>query len=370
MLESVYLDSNILNIYKKQKCSMMKNLYLFLLMLVPLTFFGQATNQAADPAFVSLTQSPITNPLGDEAIINARITNSGTEPIVANGLFVTFSWSPLYEFVGFENGAETGFTVFNSGPQTITLRNTNNEIDPANFEVLDLKVRVVAVMVGELESITGNVQRAPGYAAQVGNLSITNDNAQGGQAVILPAPITLQSFDAVAQGEDAVLTWITASEENNDYFVVERSIDGGVSFAAIGDKIGSLAVDGNSESDLSYSFRDKAAGTWAETVYYRVRQVDFDGASSTTPIRAVDFSEIQINGLSVFPNPVVGGADFIVQAKEISKVEVYTLQGDLVRVLEEDASAQRTTSISTADLAKGMYIVVINGKESKKLVVQ
>ena len=58
-------------------------------------------------------------------------------------------------------------------------------------------------------------------------------------------PITLISFDAVADGMDGVLSWSTASEENNKHFIVERSLDGGVTFETIGDPIASLAVDGN-----------------------------------------------------------------------------------------------------------------------------
>lgn len=182
-------------------------------------------------------------------------------------------------------------------------------------------------------------------------------------------PITLISFDAVADGMDGVLSWSTASEENNKHFIVERSLDGGVTFETIGDPIASLAVDGNSQERLDYSFVDKDAASWSEGIHYKVRQIDMDGTTDYTPIRFVDFSHAEIGGSKLFPNPVIAGEDVILHAKSIRKVEVFSIQGELVQVMEE-LNEQRSTSIDTSGLSKGVYMVVINGSETVKLVIQ
>ncbi|MBK5284779.1 MAG: T9SS type A sorting domain-containing protein, partial [Bacteroidia bacterium] len=107
-------------------------------------------------------------------------------------------------------------------------------------------------------------------------------------------PISLLNFDAVAQGTGVITTWVTASETNNDFFVIERSADG-VNFEQVGTRKGA----GNSSTTLYYSMLDLKPLKGMS--YYRLRQVDFDGAESKSQLVAVSFLN---NGvLNVFPNP-------------------------------------------------------------------
>lgn len=89
-------------------------------------------------------------------------------------------------------------------------------------------------------------------------------------------PVELISFKASSRDGKVLCTWSTASEMNNDYFSVERSLDGN-NWAEIGNVEGA----GNSSDVLSYDFIDETtlwsgSGVWGE-LYYRLRQVDFDG---------------------------------------------------------------------------------------------
>jgi hypothetical protein len=111
----------------------------------------------------------------------------------------------------------------------------------------------------------------------------------------LPLPIELLSFDAVKQGEDVLTTWVTATEVNNDYFVVERSQDG-VNFEPVGTKMGS----GNSSVTLYYSMFDTKP--FKGISYYRLRQVDLDGTETKSRLVAVNFFNDGV--LTVFPNPL------------------------------------------------------------------
>lgn len=98
----------------------------------------------------------------------------------------------------------------------------------------------------------------------------------------LTLPVTLIGFNAEGQNEKILLTWNTASERDNEAFFIERSTDG-LSFEAIGRVEGA----GNSYTMQSYSFEDKELPKSARMVYYRLKQVDFDGSFEYSSIKNV-----------------------------------------------------------------------------------
>jgi hypothetical protein len=139
--------------------------------------------------------------------------------------------------------------------------------------------------------------------AQLGDVN-TNSNVDGARCAFSrptagALPVTLTSFVATAAPNRTVqLRWTTASEVNNDFFEVQHSLDGRT-FAAIGRVQG----HGNAVQASTYLFTDPAPSD-AATHYYRLRQVDLDGASTFGPMQAITLtpgsSAIQ---LSVAPNP-------------------------------------------------------------------
>lgn len=111
-----------------------------------------------------------------------------------------------------------------------------------------------------------------------------------------PLPIELVSFDAEPAGRNTVRTsWTTASEHDNDHFVVERSMDG-----AFWEAAGTLPGAGFSNSMLRYELIDPNA--FGDVVYYRLRQTDTDGTFTLSDIRVVRMDQY-LNGPTLFPNP-------------------------------------------------------------------
>ncbi|MBN8703538.1 MAG: hypothetical protein J0M08_10765 [Bacteroidetes bacterium] len=94
-------------------------------------------------------------------------------------------------------------------------------------------------------------------------------------------PIELTSFELFSTKRNQVdLEWTTISENNNDFFSIERSSDG-VNFTPVGTVDGA----GNSMSMLHYKFSDVSAP--AGENYYRLKQTDFDGQVTTSRLRWV-----------------------------------------------------------------------------------
>ncbi len=117
--------------------------------------------------------------------------------------------------------------------------------------------------------------------------TVTGTNATGcsstNQVIVTvsnPLPVELMTFTARSAGPVSVLNWATATEYNNDYFAVERSADG-LAFALLGQVAGA----GTSSSLRSYSFTDERPPV--AVAYYRLRQVDYVGAATYSPVVSV-----------------------------------------------------------------------------------
>ena len=141
-----------------------------------------------------------------------------------------------------------------------------------------------------------------------------------------PLPIELLYFTANEEEGYIILNWETAMEINNDYFIVEKSIDGNN-----WEQITTVPGAGISTSSITYVYVDK--DICENTCYYRLTQVDYDGTSET-------FKTIRVNAdiyndvinMEVVPNPVSSKVNVSVNAYEngISYFKVLNIQGDLI----------------------------------------
>ena len=143
-----------------------------------------------------------------------------------------------------------------------------------------------------------------------------------------PLPVSFSSFTAQRSNANTVrLSWQTATEVNNSGFAVERNTNGiweQVSF------ISTQASAGNSSSLLNYSYTD--ANSAKGISQYRIRQIDINGKSSSTEIRAVRGID-QPGKIIVYPNPSSDGKVNIVfeDAIAIRDVSLIDMNGRTVK---------------------------------------
>jgi hypothetical protein len=95
-----------------------------------------------------------------------------------------------------------------------------------------------------------------------------------------PLPIELISFTAAEKEDYNLLEWVTLAEVNNEVFTLERSSNKDEFYP-----IGTVPGAGNSKVVLSYSFKDMKPLSGVS--YYRLRQTDYDGTSTTSRIIAI-----------------------------------------------------------------------------------
>ena len=177
-----------------------------------------------------------------------------------------------------------------------------------------------------------------------------------------PLPIELEAFEATAGEWNVALDWRTATETENAGFHVERSPDG-QNWGSIGWVDGA----GTTTSPQFYSTSDDAPlDGWS---YYRLRQVDWDGDESISPIRSV-FRNGPVSEWTVFPNPARNGITLSTGSDPgPSAARIRNASGAIVRELNIDS---RSTAVDVSDLPAGTYHIEIDaprGRRTLPLVV-
>ncbi len=152
-----------------------------------------------------------------------------------------------------------------------------------------------------MESSLGKVTQGPSAGSHRISLSGVNSfspfTVASSQSMPAPLPVSLAKFTVAKQGMEVLLQWETASEQNNHGFDVEVSEDGSY-FRALGFV---KSKSPNSVQRQLYTYHDKEPGKYGAR-YYRLRQIDLDGTTTYSFVRAVDFGQSKLS-LSVYPNP-------------------------------------------------------------------
>ena len=190
----------------------------------------------------------------------------------------------------------------------------------------------------------------------------TVDNVQN------PLPIELLSFDVKKEEHSVRIDWATASETNNDYFIIERTDD----FNNI-ELVQTVKGAGNSNQELHYYIYDNQP--LIGTSYYRLIQVDFDGKKEVFEWKSVSFEPDNVPTLSVYPNPS-SGRDLnisLFHMKGKADLRIMDISGRIV--FSESLVLQETNTIIPVnlDLTAGVYFVQVRNSEntlSQRIVVK
>jgi hypothetical protein len=180
-------------------------------------------------------------------------------------------------------------------------------------------------------------------------------------------PVSLIEFNTTAKENSVVLDWKTASEENNDYFIIERS-QNGIDIEQIGIVNGS----GNSNEILSYSYIDNSP--LKDISYYRLTQVDFDGESKSYEWEMVSFVKKNQIEMFLYPNPISNN-NLNIDAHNIfgqTQIRIFDNSNRLVFEKAVIINSENQTINLQIDFPKGIYFVqLINSEKliTKKLIV-
>ena len=185
-------------------------------------------------------------------------------------------------------------------------------------------------------------------------------------------PVELMSFLVWPNETNVELTWSTASEVNNDNFIIEKSMDRLI-FEPIGMQVGK----GNSSEITDYYFMDEYPSSGLS--YYRLKQTDFDGKESYSKIESVYFDSGEEFSFNVYPNPNEGlffYIDFNAEQDMDLVVLVYDTFGKEVHRAHIKTFAKQQDQqllIPQNKLPQGVYVAAVQTNHKtykKKMVVQ
>ena len=142
-----------------------------------------------------------------------------------------------------------------------------------------------------------------------------------------PLPVNLKTFNVNRNKSTVSLVWETSSESNNKGFEVQRKI-GANEFTTIG-FVNTKAAEGNSQTDLFYSFTDLNATKGVSQ--YRLQQIDFDGKAKLSDIRSVK-GDGQSAKTIIYPNPSSNGTVNVVfeDSRSIRDIQLMDMNGRVV----------------------------------------
>ena len=248
----------------------------------------------------------------------------------------------------FPSGADMQWLVYESSTSHLTLNSTDT----------------VDVFVKMTPGVTqGNFDL--GYFVSDAALDFTDPtwysaNLNNPITVAGVVPVELTSFSAVGTRDGVQLNWETATEINNHRFEIERSNDS-QNFTIVGFVNGR----GTTTEKSSYSFVDK--GVNEGKYYYRLKQVDYNGAYEYSQVIEVEFSVPQEFVLAQnYPNPFNPATtlSFGLPVESNITLSLYNSLGELVKVVAQGTLQAGTHNMNfeAVDLPSGIYLYTLNAK--------
>ena len=252
-----------------------------------------------------------------------------------------------YEYnTGTNNDSVKVYIISNSVPSQEPTYATAQNLGAINAGNSD------ATSLGRILLRQGTASNAPSVIVDGIRMATTWNNSA--------LPVQFKSFTA-SKGDKAInLKWATASESNNKGFEVQRSVNG-----AKYQTVGFVKGNGNSSVVKTYSFADVTSTTG--NICYRLKQIDFDGASEYSKVACVNVEVEKTTGVITTPNPFNGSLHIKYNSltEGTANLQIIDMLGKTHQNINMDVNKGETTlTLDTDALPLGIYFIrMTNGTE-------
>ncbi|WP_337864816.1 S8 family serine peptidase [Ignavibacterium sp.] len=185
---------------------------------------------------------------------------------------------------------------------------------------------------------------------------------------LITVPVELVSFTADYLNNAVQLNWITATETNNFGFEIQKRYENEQY-----QKIAFIPGSGTSTNRVSYSFAD--TDIKSDKIYYRLKQIDFNGDESFSPEVLVDVQSPEDFILyQNYPNPFNPSTkiSFTIPSgvNNLVTLKLYDILGNEVAVLIEDfiESGRHEIEFNAENLSSGMYLLKLKSGSFQKQI--
>jgi cytoskeletal protein CcmA (bactofilin family) len=211
------------------------------------------------------------------------------------------------------------------------------------------------------------------------NMNIGAAPAYYGGCRILPVEFPVFNVALNQNFREINVRWATAKEWNNSHFIIERAVDQVKNWEPVGEILGA----GYSDQILNYSFIDKNLPASGGQLFYRIRQVDFDGKSTIGNTKAVNVQPVSGKGTwTAYPNPSQKGTYIHIELlnkvnfnEETIAVQVSNITGTAHEnfLIKNPADVEKVVNDFIAAKNAGLYLLNIRWgefSETIKILVQ
>ena len=234
-----------------------------------------------------------------------------------------------------------GQTMVNNAQRLMAPNELGTALDFSSSNTVDINLNFTmnAAWIAANCEIVSFIQNLNGKEILQGNKVALNE--------LGPLPVELTSFSALATAGKVNLNWTTATEINNSGFEVERSFDGNSFFT-----VGFVKGNGTTTEPKSYSFSDELDVNGTETIYYRLKQVDYNGSFEYSDIVSVVFD---------LPTEFALGQNYPNPFNPTSKIKYSVPQSGLVSIIVYDLTGQEVATLINEVKEPGNYEFSFNG---------
>ncbi len=174
-------------------------------------------------------------------------------------------------------------------------------------------------------------------------------------------PIELLSFEGINDGTINKLKWLTSSESNNKYFIIQHSINA-LDFI----EIGRLNSSGNSHLQQEYQFIHEKPNIGIN--YYRLKKIDFDGQYDYSQAIAIMAKDSQKNEIcSIFPNPASYHIMLDILPFDANAIFEIQIFNTLEQLISTEIKSSELSEIDISTLEAGIYYIVVTYKKCKQV---
>jgi hypothetical protein len=174
-------------------------------------------------------------------------------------------------------------------------------------------------------------------------------------STVNPLPVELTSFEAICQNEYIELKWSTASEKNNDYFIVQKSENGQ-------DWIDLNTIKGNGTTATAnhYAYFDYQKSIY--NTYYRLADVSTNKTTTFSQIISSTCTQNDAFEAKAYPTPA---QDYInIKINRLDKNASFSIIDRLGRIIKSGKLDQIQSTLDIHELSSGFYFLQINSSES------
>lgn len=219
--------------------------------------------------------------------------------------------------------------------------------DPARVDTLDL-------MNAELNDVLANDN------GKFDCLQLSSESVEIGINKATAAPVDWLTFTATPIKQAVKLDWDVAAETENDYFRVERSVDG-----TAWTDIGEVSGNGTTQTYAAFTFTDLEPVAGAN--YYRLAQIDFDGTENLSVIVQASLGNTQETlSMTTYPNPFTNHLRLTTTREEEGPIRIFDMQGrDLTGRVAIARSSGTDARVTAAALPTGIYLISWGGERQR-----